>query len=145
MGRLATQGGVEEGRFHAGLVQCANLVVHERDQRRDDDGDAMACALAGDGWNLIAQRLAATGGHQHQCVAATGHMVDDGRLRPAKLLVAKDLAQDGKWRGRRGQGGKRGQDAADCRRKYEGAGTPDREILPRPCRADTALSTIGSS
>jgi hypothetical protein len=41
---------VEEGRVHAGLLERADLVVHQRDQRADDDGDAAAArcrAIAG--------------------------------------------------------------------------------------------------
>jgi hypothetical protein len=42
--------GVQEGGIHAGLVQRAHLVVHQRDQRRHHDGHAVALrwrAMAG--------------------------------------------------------------------------------------------------
>ena len=81
VGLLARQRGIEERGLHAGLVQRADLVVHQRDQRRDHDRHAVAGALARDGRDLVAQRLAAAGGHQHQRVAAGDDMVDDGGLR----------------------------------------------------------------
>ena len=75
-------------------MQRTDLVVHQRNQRRDDDGDAVACVLPGDGGYLVAKRLAAAGWHQHQRIAAVHHMVNDGRLRAAKVGIAKDFAQD---------------------------------------------------
>ena len=46
--------------------QRRHLVLHQRDQRRDDD----AVAVAQQRRNLVAQGLAAAGRHQHQRVAA---------------------------------------------------------------------------
>ncbi len=51
--------------------------------------------LPGDGGDLVAQRFAAAGGHQHQCIATGHHMFNDGLLRAAKVVVAKDFPQDG--------------------------------------------------
>ena len=109
VGLLAGQGGVEEVGFDARFVQCADLVVHQRDQRRHHDGDAVAGALPGDGRNLVAQRFAAAGRHQHQRVTAADHVIDDRRLRAAELPVAEDLVQDGL-----GSGGRRQQDGSYC-------------------------------
>ncbi len=64
--------------------RATDLVVHQRDQRRDHDGDAVACALACNGRDLVAQRFAPASGHEHQCIAPGGHMVDDGLLRARK-------------------------------------------------------------
>jgi len=94
-GFFAGEGGVEEGGIHTRLVQRTHLVVHQCDQRRDHDGDAEASALACDGRDLVAQRFASTRGHQHQRIAPGRHMVDDGLLRAAKGVVAKNFAQDG--------------------------------------------------
>ena len=69
--------------------------MHQRNQRRDDDRDAVPGLLPGDGGDLVAQRFAATRRHQHQRIATRDHVADDGLLRPAKLLVAKDFTQDG--------------------------------------------------
>ncbi|MPM64261.1 hypothetical protein SDC9_111147 [bioreactor metagenome] len=76
-------------------MQCADLVVHERDQRRDHDRHAMAELLARDGRHLIAQRFAATRGHEHQRIAAVDDMRDDGLLGATELLVAKNGLQNG--------------------------------------------------
>ena len=52
-------------------------------------------AVPRNGGDLVAQALAAAGGHQHQRVAAGDHLVDDGGLRAAELLVAEDFVEDG--------------------------------------------------
>ncbi len=92
---LTAERGVQKGGVHPSLVQRAHLVVHQRDQRRDDDGHAHPGPLAGYRRDLVAQRLAAARGHQYQCVATVGHVLDDGLLRPAKLRVTKHLFQNG--------------------------------------------------
>jgi hypothetical protein len=43
--------------------------------------------------NLVAQRLAAAGRHQHQRVAACHQGVDDGRLLAAERGVAEDAVE----------------------------------------------------
>ena len=53
---------VEKGCLDAGLSQRLDLVLHQRDQRRDDD----AGAGPHEGRDLIAQRLAAARRHQRQ-------------------------------------------------------------------------------
>jgi hypothetical protein len=82
--------GIKEGRAHAGLAQRRHLVLHERDQRRDDD----ARPGARDGRNLEAQGLAAAGGHEHQRIAAAHEGIDHLRLRRAEMLVAENAAQN---------------------------------------------------
>ena len=83
-------GRVQEAGPHAQRGQRVHLVLHQRDQRRDDH----AGALPDQRRDLIAQRLAATGRHQHERVAAAGHMVDDLFLRTAERLVPEDPLQD---------------------------------------------------
>src|SRR3546814_13706124 len=70
---LSVEGGVEVRGAHAELAQGLDLVLRQRDQRGDHD----PAALAQDGRDLVAQRLAATGGHQHQRVVAAGDVVED--------------------------------------------------------------------
>ena len=69
------------------FFERADLVVHQRDQRRHHHRHAAPGAVAGDRRHLVAQALAAAGGHQHQRVAAADHMLDDRlpgrRGRPA--------------------------------------------------------------
>ena len=86
--RLAgVEGGVQECGAHAQLAQRVDLVLHQRDQRRDDDADAIAQQRR----NLVAQRLAAAGGHQHQRVAAAHHVLDHLGLMPAKRGIAENF------------------------------------------------------
>ena len=71
---------IQHRRLDAGLEQAGDLVAHQRDQRRDHD----AAAFAQQRRQLIAQRLAAAGRHQHQAIAARRDMPDDLFLRAAK-------------------------------------------------------------
>ena len=80
LGRLR---GVQERRAHAQRAHRVDLVLHERDERRDDD----AGALPHQGRDLVAQRLAGSGGHQHERVAAGHDRVDDGGLVAAERGV----------------------------------------------------------
>jgi len=89
--RFGRQRRIQERRADAGLAQRRHLVLHQRDQRRDDDAGAVAQQRR----NLIAQRLAAAGRHQHQAVAARSHVGDDVLLRPAEGGVAEHILQDG--------------------------------------------------
>ena len=79
-GFIKRQRGVQHRRVDAGLQQSRDLVAHQRDQRRHHD----AAAFAQQGRQLIAQRLAAAGRHQHQAIAAIRHVPDDFLLRAAK-------------------------------------------------------------
>jgi hypothetical protein len=86
---------IEERCLDAGLVQRAHLVVHQRDERRHHHADALPGALARDGRHLVAQRLAAAGGHEHERVAAGDDVLDDLGLRAAEVLVAEHFVEDG--------------------------------------------------
>ena len=58
------------------LAHGGHLVVHQRDQWRNDDGGAGPAQRG----NLIADAFAAAGRHQHQRVAAGENVVDHGFL-----------------------------------------------------------------
>ena len=75
---------------HSRLQQGVHLVLHQRDQRRDDDRDA----VAQQGGNLVAQGLSAAGGHDHQGVAAAGHVIDDRFLLAPKRVVSEHAFED---------------------------------------------------
>ena len=81
---------VQKGRPHPELPQRVHLILHQGDQRRDDDPGPRPQQRR----NLVAQRLAAPGRHQHQGIAAAHHLLDDRLLRPAKARVAEDAVQD---------------------------------------------------
>ena len=72
------------------MLERIHLILHQRDQRRHHDADT----VAQQGRNLVAQRLAAAGRHQHQCIAARHNVLDDGLLRAAKRGVAECVAKD---------------------------------------------------
>ena len=70
-------------------AQRVDLVLHQRDQRRDHHADAGPDQRR----DLVAQRLAAAGRHQHQRVAAADDVLDDLGLLAAEGVVAEDPAQ----------------------------------------------------
>ena len=88
--------GVEEARADAERGERVDLVLHERDQRGDDDADARAHQRR----DLVAERLAAAGRHEHDRVAARADVVDDLRLLAAEVVVAEHAPQDVERRGR---------------------------------------------
>ena len=73
------------------VLECesGDLVLHERDQGRDDHGHA----ISQQGRDLVAERLAAPRGHEHEGVAAFGHMLDHLRLVPAEGRIAENFVE----------------------------------------------------
>jgi hypothetical protein len=65
------------------------LIFHQRDQRRDDDADAVAKQRR----DLVTQRLAAARRHQHEGVAAFERGADRLLLAVAERAIAEGLAQ----------------------------------------------------
>ncbi len=121
------------GGADAGRPQRVDLVLHERDERRDDD----AGARPDHGRQLVAQRLAAAGGHEHERVAAGHEMVDDLLLVLAVLGEAEDLAQQvaSGARRSRGAGGGGGRGHAFESSKVDGRERPRRTgaVETAPC------------
>ena len=89
----AAQRRVEEGRTDADFIERRHLVLHQRDERRDDDTDAGARQRR----NLVAQGLAAPRGHEHQRIEAVEHGRDHLLLEAAEAVVAEDLAENLRW------------------------------------------------
>ncbi len=81
--------GVQRAGVDADLTQGGHLVVHQRDQRRDDNRGAGPYQ----GRHLVADAFAAARGHQHQGIAPCHDMVDRGVLLTAKAGKAENLAQ----------------------------------------------------
>ncbi len=81
---------IEVGGVDAGLAQRVYLVLHQGDERRDHHAKPGPHQR----WDLIAQRLAAAGRHQHQAVTAGKHMPHDRFLLAAERGIAEHLAQD---------------------------------------------------
>ena len=102
---------VEKSGFDAEIVQCVDLILHQRDERRNDD----AGAPPDESRDLVAQRFAAAGRHQSQAIAAVEDGGNDIALQRPETLVAEDrfklrtrrvesslgrgLKPEGKWRG----------------------------------------------
>jgi hypothetical protein len=81
---------VQEGGAHAGLTQRRHLVLHERDERRHHEPRAGPHQRR----HLVAQRLAAAGGHEDHGIAAGDEMRHHLVLGRAEGLVAEDRAED---------------------------------------------------
>ncbi len=89
--RGAAQCRIVERRLHPVGLQCIHLVFHQRDQRRHHDSDSRPVQ----GRQLVAQRLAAAGGHQHEGIAAADEVLDDVPLVGAETVETEHPAQGG--------------------------------------------------
>ena len=91
-------GGIERGSGDAVALELRHLVAHQRDQRRDHDGEPVAQQRR----KLIAQRLAAAGRHDREHVAAGEDRRDDLRLPVAERRRSRTrcAAVCGRRRGR---------------------------------------------
>ncbi len=76
---------VEPGRGDALADEGVDLILHQRDQRRDDDGDA----VEQQGRQLIAEALAGAGGKDGERRAAGEERVDDALLARAEGAEAE--------------------------------------------------------
>ena len=103
---LGGGGVVAVGRGHRGGADArrargANLVVHQRDQRRDDDGRAST----GQRRDLVAQALARPGRHQRERMRARHDAADHRLLLPAEGGEAEGAVEDVMAFRRKGGGG----------------------------------------
>ncbi len=94
-GRRGIERRVQELGADAELRERGDLVLHQRDQRRDHHGRARPQQRR----ELVAQRLAAARRHEHQCVAARDDVLDDLALRAVEVGVPEDPAQQVEWLG----------------------------------------------
>ena len=86
------------------LAQRGNLIVHQSDQGGHDHRHARPTERG----HLVADALAAAGGHQHQGVAARDHVAHRGFLLPAKPGKAEDAMQHTRGINRGGRRHERG-------------------------------------
>ena len=84
-------GGIEARRLDPKFAQLGDLVAHQRDQRRDNEGQA----AADDRRKLEAQRLAAACRHHRQHVFASERGGEDIFLPRTEVGKAKDGRQSG--------------------------------------------------
>jgi hypothetical protein len=90
---VGRQSRIQRRRAHPRLAKRVHLVLHQRDQWRHDDRETRAQQRR----DLITKRLAAAGRHQHQSIAAAGHVFDDLELLAAEAVEAENLAQHSVW------------------------------------------------
>ncbi|RML88107.1 hypothetical protein ALQ88_05894 [Pseudomonas savastanoi] len=84
---LGTEGGVERSSGHTEFIQRGDLIVHQRNERRDDHTEPLTQQPR----HLKTQGLATTGRHQHQCIATVGYTLDNGTLATTKAVVTEDV------------------------------------------------------
>ena len=78
---LVVLGAAQETRLDVDELERHHLVFHERDERRDDDGEAFEVERR----KLVAERLALAGGHDHELVALLlDQRLDDFELKTIK-------------------------------------------------------------
>ena len=73
----------------AQLAQVVHLVLHEGDERSDDNANT----FLGQCWHLEGDALTATCWHEPQCVVSTTDGLDDVALNAAKIIIAPVLFQ----------------------------------------------------
>ena len=90
-GVVSRKAGVDAADAEAVGGELGGLVVHERDERRDDQRGAPAS----DGGKLVAEGLAGAGGHDQENVAAVGGGAADGFLVGAEGGEAEGVLEQG--------------------------------------------------
>ena len=84
-------GGIERGGGDAEFAQLRDLIAHQRDERRDDEGEALAHQRR----QLEQQRLAAAGRHHGEHILAREHAAEDFLLSGAEIRKTVDARQFG--------------------------------------------------
>ena len=84
---VALQAGVDHGGAKAEPHQRVHLILHERDERRNDQHRSRQDS----GRNLEGDRLAGAGRHDADAVAAAQHRIDEMSLAGAELAVPEHL------------------------------------------------------
>ena len=82
--RRCVERAVEDRRRNSHLRELRGLVLHQRNQRRDDDRGA----LGNHRRQLVAERLAAAGRHDHAGVASGQKAAHDALLQRAERVVS---------------------------------------------------------
>ena len=88
---LARNRGVDGGSGHAGSAEGIDLVLHQREEGRDDERDAGPGDESG---HLVADALAAAGRQDGERVLPIEDGRDDFGLAGAELLVAEGFAEN---------------------------------------------------
>lgn len=83
---------VDANGVHADLLERIDLVLHQRDEGRDNDGHP----ATKNGRCLVAKGFATSGRHNHQRVAALKNGRDRSVLRWSKAIKPPYFSKDGK-------------------------------------------------
>jgi hypothetical protein len=86
---LRIERGIQKSGAHADLAEGVHLVLHQRDERRNDQGNAAQHPRR----DLEGERFPRARGHDAYGIAAGEHAVDQLFLPPAETVVAKDVLQ----------------------------------------------------
>ena len=84
------QPGIDGGRLDAPATQIVYLILHEGDERSDDDADT----IHSEGRHLERDGLATTCRHQSQCVVTNTYRLDDLTLNAPEIIIAPVFLQD---------------------------------------------------
>ena len=84
---IVGQAVVQERRRHTGLNQRPDLIFHQADQRRDNDGDAREQERR----DLIADGFARTRRHDGQNVLSGQKLFHNGFLPGAEVVIAENF------------------------------------------------------
>ena len=91
--RIVVESGVQELGLYTQALEGVHLILHQGDQRRHHH----AAACSRNCRYLIANTLAATGGHQGEGIAAGNDRVNDLPLQGSEALVAEDVIEYVEW------------------------------------------------
>ena len=83
-------GGIQAPGLDAEMAERRHLIAHQRDQRRDDEGQA----LAGQRRQLVAERLAGARRHDGEHVPAGQHRAHDLLLSLTEGREAEDVVEN---------------------------------------------------
>ena len=89
-GVVAGEAGVDAGDAEAEGGELGGLVIHEGDERGDDESGA----AASEGGELVAEALAGSGGHDEEDVATGGGGLADLLLMGSEGAVTEDAVKE---------------------------------------------------
>ena len=89
---IRSERGVEKSGRDSARRELVHLILHQRDERRDDDRQT----ITQQGWELKAERLSAARGQQREDVAARERIGNDLLLKRSEGLVTEDAFERGK-------------------------------------------------
>ncbi len=87
---IAVERGIDRIGRHAGKAQCGDLVLHQRHQRRNDNGEPAKDQRR----DLVAERFASAGRHHSQHMTPGQQCLRHSILAGTKIVEAEHILQD---------------------------------------------------